>query len=59
MTEVIGTFIFVNVILSIKYHNGAVDLVVNALTIGLTLFLNVLLIGGISGGALNPAVGLV
>lgn len=59
LAEFIGTFIFVNIILSIKYHNGAVDLVVNALSIGITLFLAVILIGGISGGALNPAVGLV
>ena len=59
LAEFVGTFIFVNVILSIKYHHGAVDLVVNALTIGLALFLNVILIGGITGGSLNPAVGLV
>lgn len=59
LAEFIGTFIFVNIILSIKYHNGAKDLVVNALCIGITLFLGVILIGGISGGSLNPAVGVV
>ena len=59
LAEFIGTFIFINIILSIKYHNGAADLVVNALSIGLTLLLGVFLIGGISGGSLNPAVGIV
>ena len=59
LAEFVGTFIFINIILSIKYHNGATDLVVNALSIGLTPFLAVLLIGGISGGSLNPAVGVV
>ena len=55
----LAEFVFINIILSIKYHNGAADLVVNALCIGLTLFTAVLLIGGISGGSLNPAVGVV
>ena len=59
LAEFIATFIFINVILSIKYHNGATDLVVNALCIGLTLLLGVFLIGGISGGSINPAVGVV
>jgi glycerol uptake facilitator-like aquaporin len=59
LAEFLGTFLFINIILSIKFHNGANDLVVNALSIGLTLFLCVILIGGISGGSLNPAVGLV
>ena len=59
LAEFIGTFVFVSIILSIKFHNGAAALVVNALSIGLTLFLSVIMIGGISGGSLNPAVGLV
>ena len=53
------TFVFVNVILSIKYHNGDNDLLVNALAIGLTLFGVITISGGISGGCINPAVGLV
>ena len=59
LCEFIVTFIFVNVILSIKYHNGANDLLVNALAIGLTLFGMITISGGISGGCINPAVGLV
>jgi glycerol uptake facilitator-like aquaporin len=59
IAEMIGTFVFVNVILSVKYHNGAKDLVVNALGIGVTLMLSVTITGGISGGCINPAVGLI
>ena len=59
IVEVLMTFVFVNVILSIKYHNGANDLLVNALAIGLTLFGVITISGGISGGCINPAVGLV
>ena len=57
--EFLMTFVFVNVILSIKYHNGANDLLINALAIGLTLFGVISISGGISGGCINPAVGLV
>ena len=59
IAEVVGTFIFVNIILSIKFQNGAKDLVVNALCIGLTLMLAVSITAGISGGCINPAVGLI
>ena len=59
IAEMVGTFIFVNIILSIKFQNGAKDLVVNALCIGLTLMLAVSLTAGISGGCINPAVGLI
>ena len=59
ISEMIGTFIFVNVILSVKYQNGAKDLVVNALGIGVTLMLSIIITGGISGGCINPAVGLI
>ena len=59
IVEFLMTFVFVNVILSIKYHNGANDLLVNALAIGLTLFGVITISGGISGGCINPAVGLV
>ena len=59
LCEFIVTFIFVSVILSIKYHNGANDLLINAFCIGLTLFTMITIAGGISGGCVNPAVGLV
>lgn len=53
------SFIFVNVILSIKYHNGANDFLVNGLTIGMTLYGALSISVSNSGGCINPAVGLV
>ena len=59
-TEMIGTFIFVSVILNIKYQNGSKkDAVLNAMTVALTLFGMIQMIGHITGGCLNPAIGLV
>lgn len=58
-SETVLTCIFVSVILSAKYLNGAKDLFLNALVIGLTLFMCVTIGGGVSGGCFNPAVGLV
>lgn len=40
-------------------HNGAADMPINALAIGLALFVAVREASGISGGCINPAVGLV
>lgn len=36
--ELIVTFVFVSVVLSIKYTDGSKDILINALSIGLTLF---------------------
>jgi glycerol uptake facilitator-like aquaporin len=52
------TAFFVSVILTAKYLNGANDLFLNGLVIGLTLFTMVCVGGGISGGCYNPAVGI-
>jgi len=57
--EMILTGFFVSVILTAKYLNGATDLFLNALVIGLTLFTVITIGGGVSGGCFNPAVGLV
>ena len=57
-SETILTAFFVSVILTAKYLNGANDLFLNALVIGLTLFTAVTVGGGISGGCYNPAVGI-
>ena len=57
--EMILTAYFVSVILTAKYLNGATDLFLNGLVIGLTLFTAVTAGGGVSGGCFNPAVGLV
>lgn len=58
LAEIVGTFIFISVIMSVKFHNGAMD-VLNALTVGGTLFGVINLAGPVSGAAINPAVGLV
>ena len=51
--------IFVGVIITAKYFDGAKDLFLNAFVIGLTLFFCISMCAGVSGGCLNPAVGLV
>jgi len=43
----------------IAKHNGAADQPINALAVGLALFLAIRESSGISGGCINPAVGLV
>ena len=58
-SEMILTALFVGVILSAKYLNGATDLFLNALIIGFTLFTCILTGKSVSGGCYNPAVGLV
>ena len=57
LVEMIGTAIFISVIMSVVYFNGASG-PLNALAIGGTLYGMAKTIGGISGGCLNPAVGL-
>ena len=59
LIEVIVTFVFINVILSVKYHAGAQDHILNGLIIGTALFGMITVSAGTSGGCLNPAVGLV
>ena len=58
-SEMVLTAFFVSVILSAKYLNGANDLFLNGLVIGLTLFTVICIGGALSGGCFNPAVGLV
>ena len=53
------TALFVSVILTAKYLNGAKDHFMNALVIGLTLFLVICIGRDLSGGIYNPALGLV
>lgn len=49
---------FVSNIMMIVKHNGSAQMPVNALCIGLSLYLAIMLTSGISGGCINPAVGL-
>ena len=57
IAEILGTFIFLSVI--IFTVNGAKDMGVNWLKIGLALGIAILLFGAISGGHFNPAVSLM
>lgn len=59
VTELIGTFVLVTVILSIKYNYGAKDLPVNGMVVGTTVFAMIATVGASSGAALNPAIGFV
>jgi len=57
--ETVCTFMFVTFVLVIAKHNGAQDTPINAMAIGLALYCAVREASGISGGCINPAVGLV
>lgn len=57
--ETVCTFMFVTFVLVIAKHNGAQDTPINAMAIGLALYCCVREASGISGGCINPAVGLV
>lgn len=59
IVEMVCTFLFVNMVFMVVKHNGAADMPINALAIGLSLFLAIRESSGISGGCINPAVGLV
>lgn len=56
--ETVCTFMFVTFVLVIAKHNGAQDTPINAMAIGLALYCAVREASGISGGCINPAVGL-
>ena len=56
--EAVCTYIFVSMVLMIVKHNGSEYMSVNALAIGFSLFLAIQMASGISGGCINPAVGL-
>merc|ERR1719446_1676114 len=59
LVEGVMTFFFVCFVLQIVKHNGAKDMPVNGLAIGLALYAAIQIASGISGGAINPAVGLI
>lgn len=57
--ETVVTFIFVSVILSLKYDNLTKSHAEAGLTIGATLFGMITVAASRTGGCLNPAVGLI
>merc|ERR1712238_22314 len=59
LVEGVMTFFFVSFVLQIVKHNGAKETPVNGLAIGLSLYAAIQIASGISGGCINPAVGLV
>jgi len=59
LAELIGTFLFVNVNINIIFNNGSKEKYLNAMIIGLALILGLMVATPLSGGALNPAIGLV
>lgn len=59
LVEVYGTFLFVSCILMLKTSDTASShAILNCFACGMCLFTQVITIGGVSGGCLNPAVGL-
>ncbi len=58
ITEIMCTFVFVSVILNIKYLNGSTELAPNAFTIGATLTGMIIVAAKTSGAAINPAIGI-
>jgi len=57
--EMICTFLFVTFVLVISHHNSSSDGVINCAAIGLALYCAVREASGVSGGGINPTVGLV
>lgn len=57
--EAVCTFLFVSMVLMITRENGSKVTSVNALAIGTSLFLAIQMASGISGGCINPVVGLI
>ena len=57
--EIFMTFLFVSVVIAIVKHNGSQDMPVNAIAIGTSLYTAIMIAGGLSGGAINPAVAIV
>ena len=57
--EAVCTFLFISMVLMVVKHNGADQMPINALAIGLSLYFAITQASGISGGCINPAVGLV
>lgn len=59
LAETFGTFVFISVVLSIKFHNGGPADALSCLAAGGTLFGAASIAAPITGAAINPAVGIV
>lgn len=58
LVEMFATCGLVTTIITLKYHSTIKEGVTAALTVGLTLIAMITWSGGISGGCLNPAIGI-
>lgn len=58
MMEMLGTCGLVTVIMGLKFHTAPKEGIVAAFIVGLTLICMITWTGGITGGCLNPAVGI-
>jgi glycerol uptake facilitator-like aquaporin len=58
LVEMFATCGLVTTIITIKYHSTIKEGVLAALTVGLTLLAMICWSSGISGGCLNPAIGI-
>ena len=58
LSETMATFLFISVILSVKYFHRGPD-VLKAFAVGGCLLGMIYMIAGVSGASINPAVGLV
>lgn len=59
IVETFGTFLFVSLVLNIKYHYGHSKAIINCLIVGFSLQMVIGLTGGITGGCINPTIALV
>ena len=58
LVEMFATCGLVTTIITLKYHSTIKEGVMAALTVGVTLLAMICWSGGISGGCLNPAIGI-
>ena len=59
IVETVVTFIFATLVLNVKYHYGHNKAIINCLIVGWSLSSLVGISAGITGGCINPAIGLV
>jgi len=56
--EMVGTFIFVAFVLTVKKYNPTQDGIIGSAACAATLYGMIKMVGGLTGGCLNPMVGI-
>ena len=59
MYEIVGTAIFVSLILAIKFNTPSNESILGAFSVAITLYGVLSTVGPITGGCINPAVGMI